>query len=248
MGKAKLIQIAPVKAKIAFDFVLKNHYSGKVVNNSVLHFGVFYNNLLAGVLQFGPPLDKSKVIGLVKNQNGDPAPWNDFFELNRMVFLDLLPRNSESRAIAICVNLIKKKYPNIKWIISFADATQCGHGTIYQAAGFKLTQIKESNNIARINGVIIHKMALANNPTKPIPFLPGKPSFYDITGGKYAFSEFVKKTGGEMLVGYQIRYILILDKQYRLACPDLPYSEIHRVGARMYKGESLDLPEHAGEA
>ena len=42
-----------------------------------------------------------------------------------MAFSDLLPRNSESRALAISIKLLKKKAPQIKRIVSFADACQC---------------------------------------------------------------------------------------------------------------------------
>jgi hypothetical protein len=38
-----------------------------------------------------------------------------------MAFSELLPKNSESRAIAISIKLLKKNAPNLKWIISFAD-------------------------------------------------------------------------------------------------------------------------------
>ena len=41
MGKCKEIEIKVIPAKIANDFVKKHHYSGKVVPNSTLHFGVF---------------------------------------------------------------------------------------------------------------------------------------------------------------------------------------------------------------
>jgi len=37
---------------------------------------------------------------------------------------------------------MRKHAPQIKWVISFADATQCGDGTIYRAAGFLLTGLK----------------------------------------------------------------------------------------------------------
>lgn len=42
---------------------------------------------------------------------------------------------------------LKKTYPWLKWVISFADATQCGDGTIYRASGFVLTGIKVNNQI-----------------------------------------------------------------------------------------------------
>jgi hypothetical protein len=38
-----------------------------------------------------------------------------------MAFSDMLPKYSESRAIAISIKMLKKKAPHLKWIISFAD-------------------------------------------------------------------------------------------------------------------------------
>ena len=137
MGKAKEIIMRPIGSKFANVFVRRHHYSGKVVNNSGLHFGAFIDGGCHGVMSFGPPLDKRRVLPLVKNTG-----WNEMLELNRMAFDDRLPRNSESRCIAIAIKLIKKNAPQIKWILSFADATQCGDGTIYRASGFVLTAIK----------------------------------------------------------------------------------------------------------
>ena len=135
----KDIIIKPINSTTANAFVKKHHYSGKVTSNSQLHFGAFYKNVLHGVMSFGPSLDKSKIVGLVKD-----TKWNDFLELNRMAFDDYLPKNSESRSISVAMKLIKKHYPNIEWVVSFADGTQCGDGTIYRASGFVLTMIKKN--------------------------------------------------------------------------------------------------------
>ena len=51
---------------------------------------------------------KTKVIHYVEN-----TKWNEVIELNRMAFSDVLPRNSESRALSIAFKLIKKYYPKI---------------------------------------------------------------------------------------------------------------------------------------
>ena len=142
MGDAKKLIVKIIPAKVANPFVKKMHYSGKVVNNSCLHMGVFYEGKIHGVMSFGPSLDKSKIIGLVEG-----TKWNEFLELNRMAFDDVLPRNSESRALSIAFRLIKKNAPHVKWIISFADATQCGDGTIYRGSGFVLTMIKENEGL-----------------------------------------------------------------------------------------------------
>ena len=143
MGRAKEILVKVIPAKIANEFVKKHHYSGKVVQNSSLHFGAFLMGKLHGVLSYGSPLDKRKVLPLVQ-----PSLWNEMLELNRMAFDEVLPKNSESRCIAISIRLIKKNAPHIKWILSFSDGTQCGDGTIYRASGFFLTGIVENSNIS----------------------------------------------------------------------------------------------------
>ena len=117
------------------------------MNYSKLHFGVFLDGQLHGVMSYGPSLDKSKIIGLVEGTG-----WNEFLELNRMAFDSVLPRNSESRAISMSIRLLKKYAPQVKWIISFADACSCGDGTIYRASNFVLIAIKENLNLAEQSG------------------------------------------------------------------------------------------------
>lgn len=231
---AKDIIVKPISSKDAARIVKSCHYSGKVVQNSQLHFGVFLNGKCGGAMSFGPSLDKRKVQSLVSG-----TKWNDFIELNRMAFADWLPRNSESRAIAVAMRLIRKHYSNIEWVISFADGTQCGDGTIYRASGFVLTGITQSMNLVqRADGVVIHKMTLESNPTSPRQELGGK-SYYDVTNGKYDLSAYVKATNGKTLPGFQLRYIYFLnpDAKKRLTVPILPFSEIERRGAGMYRGK-----------
>jgi len=139
---AKDIEVKPIKAEAASKVVRQIHYSGKTAANSQLHLGVFLDGRLEGAMQFGPSLDKRKVQKLVRGTG-----WNGFLELNRMAFSDRLPRNSESRSLGIARRLIKKHYPHIEWIISYSDGTQCGDGTIYRAAGFLLTGIKQNTTI-----------------------------------------------------------------------------------------------------
>lgn len=134
MGRAKEIIVKVIPAKIANTFIKKHHYSGKVVPNSTLHFGAFLDGKLHGVMSYGPSMKKEGVIKLVEGTG-----WNEFIELNRMAFDDYLPRNAESHCIAKSIKLIKKNAPQVKWIISFADGTQCGDGTIYRASNFVLT-------------------------------------------------------------------------------------------------------------
>ena len=242
MTSAKDIIIKPITAQAANAVVKRIHYSGKVVNNSQLHFGVFLDGRLEGAMQFGPSLDKRKIQGLVSDTG-----WNGFLELNRMAFSDVLPRNSESRAMSVAFRLIKKHYPHIEWIVSFSDGTQCGDGTIYRAAGFVLTGLVKSENIIRLpDGSAIHKMTLESNPSSARPELGGR-SYYDITSGKYNFKEYTKAVGGVVIPGFQLRYIYFLNPEARdrLTVPVLPFTKISDMGADMYKGKKITRAKQA---
>jgi len=238
MGRAKDIVIKVIPATIANEFVKKYHYSKKYVQNSKLHFGAFLDNKLHGVMSYGSPLDKKKVLPLVQ-----PSLWNEMLELNRMAFDDYLPKNSESRCIAISIKLIKKNAPHIKWILSFSDATQCGDGSIYRASGFFLTGIRENGNSTMLpSGEVVHKMTLESSPTSPRAELGGK-SYYEFTNGRYNFEKYAKEIGNGILRGFQLRYIYIIDKSCKLNVPIIPFNKIDEYGAGMYKGEKITRAE-----
>jgi hypothetical protein len=225
MSRVKDIVLKPISRRDADRVVKTLHYSGRVVRNSQLHFGVFLDGRCGGALQFGPSLDKSKLIHLVENTR-----WNEFLELNRMALADWLPRNSESRAVAVACRLIKRHYPFVRWIISFADGCQSGSGVIYRGAGFLLTQIAENQNLVRLpSGEVVHKVTLESSPNVPRPELGGR-SYFGVTGGVYDLGRYIEVTGGERMKGYQYRYIKLLDPAARLTCAVLPYSEIDKVG------------------
>lgn len=237
MGKAKDILLRPIPAKDANELVKRVHYSGKVVQNSQLHIGVFYDGRLEGAMQFGPSLDKRKIQGLVSG-----TQWHEFIELNRMAFSEALPRNSESRAIAIAMKLLKKHAPQIKWVISFADATQCGDGTIYRGSGFVLTGIRKNNQIWIMPDGEVATRLVATDTRRPerkrllSRVTVTKGQHITETGGA-SMQPFID-AGAKPLDGHQLRYIYFIDPTYRqrLTVPELPYSEIDRLGAGMYKG------------
>jgi len=232
----KSLELRPIAANDANAIIKVLHYSGKVVRNSQVHFGVFLDGKCGGAIQFGPSLDKGKIQGLVRD-----TKWNEFTELNRFALANWMPRNSESRAISIAMKLMKRRYPFLKWVVSFANATLCGSGTIYKAAGFTLTGIFSSQNLARFpDGSLMHKMTLESAPTKPRKELKWK-SYFEVTGNKYDFEKYVAYRGGELIPGFQLRYIYFLEPEYRnkLTVPIVPYSEIEVFGAGMYLGKPI---------
>lgn len=231
---AKDIRIAPIKSSDANEFMRRSHYSGKVVNNSQLHLGAFLDGRLEGVMQFGPSMDKSKLIGLVTG-----TKWTGFIELNRMAFSPRLPRNSESRALGVAMRMIRKHYPQTEWVISFADGSQCGDGTIYRAAGFALTGITKNKTLLEFpNGKRIANLVLTAKWDTPqvrelaaslnVEHRPRSlPQWYAL--------------GVKMLDGFQLRYMYFTNPaaRARLTVPVLPFDAIDEQGAGMYRGERI---------
>ena len=234
MGRAKEIIVKVIPAKIANPFVMKHHYSGKVVPNSNLHFGAFLDGKLHGVLSYGPSMDKSKVLGLVEG-----TEWNGCIELNRMAFDDYLPKNSESYCIAYTLRMIKKQAPQIKWVISFADGTQCGDGTIYRASNFVLTGIKENKTLMLFpTGDRIASLTLTAHSDSPaVKNLCKK---MGVEWKHRTDSEWIA-LGAKYIPGFQLRYIYFIDPKWRkrLTVPEIPFSKIDEMGAGMYKGENV---------
>jgi hypothetical protein len=215
---AKDIVLRPIPAETANALVKRIHYSGKVTQNSQIHIGVFLNGVLLGALQFGPSIDKHRMRGLVAD-----TPWNGFAELNRMAFDERLPRNSESRALAIAMRLLRKNAPHLQWIVSFADGAQCGDGTIYRASGFYLTGIKRNSSMLRLeDGTVVARKSLDDHVS---------------ADGRY-LSAIARERGIKPIEGYQLRYVYFLDPtaKDRLTVPVLPFSAIDEAGARMYRG------------
>lgn len=240
MGRALDIDVKVIPSGIANAFVKRHHYSGKVVQNSSLHFGVFLDGKMHGVMSYGPSTDKSKLIGLVEG-----TKWSNFIELNRMAFDDYLPRNSESRAISLSMKLMKRHAPQIKWVVSFADGCSCGDGTIYRASNFVLTGVKENKALYLFpNGERVHQLTFQSSPTKKYECLGGR-SILEITGGSMSMKKVCEATGAIPQPGFQFRYVYFIDKSWRkrLRVREIPFSVIDELGAGMYRGERITREE-----
>lgn len=115
----------------AADIIRRRHYSGRIVNNSYIHLGVFMEGRLMGALQFGYAMNPSsgrKIVTGTENR--------EYLELNRMWIDDAVPGNGESTALSYAIRYIKRAYPMVGWIQSFADERCGGAGIVYQAANF----------------------------------------------------------------------------------------------------------------
>lgn len=128
-----------IDCAMARSIIRLNHYSHSVVANSDTHLGVFMDEALCGVLQFGPAMNPASGGSIVEG-----ATVETYRELNRMWLDDSAPRNSESRAISYAVKLLRRIRPSVNWIQSFADE-RCGRlGVVYQASNFLFCGSHES--------------------------------------------------------------------------------------------------------
>ena len=233
MGEAKRIIVKPISAKDGNRIIRALHYSGKVDTRSQIHLGVFMEGRCGGAMQFGPSVNKHASRNLFRD-----CGWNEWIELHRLAFADWLPRNGESRSIGYAMRWIRKTYPHISFVVSYADGAQCGDGGIYRASGFSLTSIKKNTSMWEMPGGEV-VCSLVFNPG--FQRNAGQNSIKARFGktGSGAATGFLKGIGARRLPGFQLRYVYFLDPtaRDRLTVPILPFSEIARVGAGMYKGK-----------
>ncbi|MGB0695356.1 MAG: hypothetical protein ACPGOY_06875 [Rhodospirillaceae bacterium] len=143
-----------IPRKDAVEVILKHHYSGRIVQNSYVHLGVFLHGERVGVLQFGYALNPKHVSKIVRK-----STTTNHLELNRMWLSDAAPRNSESQAIGFAMRYLKRACPQVRWVQSFADERCGGLGVVYQASNFlfvghHLTRFYE------LDGETYHEMLL----------------------------------------------------------------------------------------
>lgn len=233
MASAKDLIVKPISAEDANKIVKALHYSGKVDTRSQIHLGVFIGDKCGGAMQFGPSVNKHASRNLFSN-----CGWNEWIELHRMAFADWLPRNSESRCIGYAMRWIKRNYKHITFVVSYADAAQCGDGAIYRASGFVLTDIKKNSSMWKMpDGEVVCSIVF-NPGFQPNAGAGSVKHRYKKTGSEAA-GAFLKKIGAQKLPGFQLRYIYFLDPtaRDRLTVPVLPFSAIDKAGAGMYRGK-----------
>lgn len=148
-GNYKVMEIC---SSLASKMVKKYHYSKKTVSNSQLHLGIFESAKLVGVLSFGPPMNGDKTSLKISSST-------KMYELNRMVMDDDQPRNSESRAISLCIRWLKR-FTDIEWLLSFSDGKEGNVGYIYQATNWNYLGYLLSDSFYELDGKIKHSVTV----------------------------------------------------------------------------------------
>jgi hypothetical protein len=111
---------------------MENHYLHRIGVFPSLCLGVFVNDSFQaaciGVMMWGRPVASNRL------KDGEVT-----LELSRMCILDCTTKNAESRCLGISARIIRATFPNIRYLIAYADIEGMGHqGTIYKAAGWTM--------------------------------------------------------------------------------------------------------------
>lgn len=122
----------------AAKFACENwHYSKCIPKSKLAKIGVWENEKFIGVVIFGvgATSDLVKRYGL-KMEHG--------CELVRIALT--AHASPVSRIISISIKLLKKTFPKLRLVVSFADPAQGHHGGIYQACGWIFSGNSQASN------------------------------------------------------------------------------------------------------
>jgi len=180
------ISLNIINPKLANKLIEENHYSGTSVKGVVYHIGIFYENTLKGVAQYGYGIKPAKTSQWVEGTKRD-----EFLELNRLWLDDSLGFNSESYVISQSLKFVKNLNPKLKWIISFADGMMGKNGTIYQSTNFIYTGFRKDGGVWYTkNGNRLHSVSLWHKhktiQRNVLEEIYGTP-LYKVFGGQYRY-------------------------------------------------------------
>lgn len=195
----KEFYIKEIDRNLANKIIKKNHYSKKFYNATYIHLGLFINDNLNGVLQYGYAMNPASCSSVVKN-----TKQKEYLELNRMWIADNVGQYPESRAISCSIKYIKRKYPKIKWIQSFADERCGGFGIVYQACSFSYYG-EHSSDFWELEGKVYHNIQMTvSKDSKRY-------------AGEAKYLQENKQKAKKMNLR-QFRYIKFLDKREKKKC------------------------------
>ena len=131
-------------------FVKRHHYSHTHPGGIDYAFRLDYHGLLSGACLFGWQAGNPSAVLI---QGYEPK---DFRELMRLVLLDSVPNNSESKFIGWCLRYLKRN-TNLIACVSFADPKHGHIGTIYKASNWEYCGLQKPDRPRLIiNGDEVH--------------------------------------------------------------------------------------------
>lgn len=133
--RRKWIVLREVSTEIADKMVIAHHYSHKATSNRFLSMGVFAPTIapeMLGVIQLGYGIKPKQ-----KHTWGGGVTGENSREFDRMWLDDRLPKYSETIVLSCLEHYLRERYPEIRFLISYADGSTGRTGTIYKAGNYR---------------------------------------------------------------------------------------------------------------
>jgi len=129
------LELRPVNRADALHYFTQ-HYIGKPPVATQIYIGIFFKDVLHGVVTYGYPTSPSAT-GAIAKKDGQPIlKSGEVFELTRLFIEDITGvDNLESSVISKANKIVHDHFPNVKAVVTYADPSAGHFGTIYQATG-----------------------------------------------------------------------------------------------------------------
>lgn len=202
----------------------KWHYSKCLPVGALIKIGVWEDNIFIGVVIFsrGASPNLLKPYGLNQDQG---------CELTRVSLNNHI--NPVSRILSIAIKFLKKRCPDLKLIVSFADPRQNHHGGIYQATNWVYSglQVPDGSLEYFINGKWTHPKSIGSK--------------YGIQG-----KEFLKKNPQikTRKPSIKYRYLMPLTSDMIILCDKLKKPYPKKCVSSVESGTSESHSERGGES
>jgi hypothetical protein len=139
---------------MAKQVFVRHHYLHSAAGATILCFGVFVHERLLGAMSFGR--GPAQAYRLVRG-----ASTRDSATLSRVWLSDSLPRNSESRVVAIALRQLKR-HTSLKFVVTYADPAAGHTGTIYRAGNWLFTGMSDATpHLDLGDGILRHSRTVS---------------------------------------------------------------------------------------
>lgn len=133
----KAVSFKEVNREDVQAFVAK-HYLGAYPASAKFYIGIFYNQVMVGMVIYGSPSAMGGLVGAIFKDKS-AMPLSDISELKRLFLTgdeSVLPvdakKNLAGYAIARGNELVAQKFPNVKVIVTYSDSS-VHSGSVYKA-------------------------------------------------------------------------------------------------------------------
>lgn len=208
--------------------ILKLHYAQRMPSISYA-FGLFDKNELIGVCTFGKPASNQLTEGVCGKEYKEKV-----YELNRLILVDDLPRNTASFFVSKCL----KKLKHLDLIIvSYSDLGMNHNGYVYQACNFMFTG-KTKQRTDKFSGVGKHSRHYdKNEKEKYRKVRTSKNRYIYFACNKSKRNEYMKKLKYQVLP-----YPKQENKRYELGSKQVNILKVVETGEYITENELIKEP------